>query len=68
MPILFTTLTGKPQGLPLFDSFELLGKDIARARFLQAIEFLGGISKKKLSGLQKAIDSGEAKYLIDKPE
>lgn len=39
---------------PLFDSVELLGKDRTRARMLQAIEFLGGISNKNLSALTKA--------------
>lgn len=54
IPILFTALTGKQQGPPLFDSVELLGKDRTRARLLQAIEFLGGISNKKMSQLLKA--------------
>lgn len=54
MPILFTAITGKQQGPPLFDSVGLLGKDRTRARLLQAIEFLGGISNKKMSQLLKA--------------
>jgi glutamyl-tRNA synthetase len=54
MPLLFVTIQGKQQGLPLFDSAEVLGKDRARARLLQAIEFLGGISNKHHANLQKA--------------
>ncbi|NGX39679.1 MAG: Glutamate--tRNA ligase [Chlamydiae bacterium] len=54
MPILFTSITGKKQGPPLFDSVDILGKDRTRARLLAAIEFLGGISNKKLSALTKA--------------
>lgn len=54
MPILFGSLMGKSQGPPLFDSAALLGKDRTRVRFLRAMDFLGGISNKKLSQLQKA--------------
>jgi glutamyl-tRNA synthetase len=54
IPILYASLTGKRQGPPLFDSVEILGKDRTRARFLNAIEFLGGISGKKMDALSKA--------------
>lgn len=53
MPILYASLTGKRSGLPLFDSVNLLGKDRMRARFLNAIDFLGGISNKKMDALTK---------------
>lgn len=53
MPILYATLTGKHTGPPLFDSATLLGKDRTRARILKAMEFLGGLSNKKLQHLQK---------------
>ncbi len=59
MPILFTSLTGKHTGPPLFDSAVLLGKDRCRARILQAIEFLGGISGKKLQKLRHCRDHKE---------
>jgi glutamyl-tRNA synthetase len=54
MPLLFGSLMGKNQGPPLFDSAALLGKDRTRVRLLRAIEFLGGISNKKLDLLRKA--------------
>jgi glutamyl-tRNA synthetase len=54
IPILYGSLTGKRQGPPLFDSVELLGKDRTRARLLNSIEFLGGISNKKMDALTKA--------------
>ena len=54
IPLLFASLMGKKHGLPLFDSADLLGKDRVRARLLQAIEFLGGISSKKAEILKKA--------------
>ena len=54
IPILYGSLTGKHFGPPLYDSVEILGKDRTRARFLRSIEFLGGISNKKMDLLQKA--------------
>jgi glutamyl-tRNA synthetase len=57
MPLLFASLMGKKQGPPLFDSAEILGKDRARARFLNSIAFLGGLSTKKLDELKKTWES-----------
>ncbi|MEM8727602.1 MAG: glutamate--tRNA ligase [Chlamydiota bacterium] len=56
MPILFAVITGKHQGPPLFDSVAILGKDLTRARILKGLEFLGGISNKKLAALKKRCD------------
>jgi glutamyl-tRNA synthetase len=53
IPILFGAITGKRQGAPVYQAIDLLGKDRTRARFLRSIEFLGGISSKKLDALQK---------------
>jgi len=58
MPLLFATFMGKKQGLPLFASVDLLGKDRTRARILQAIEFLGGVSSKKREKLHTAWKKG----------
>jgi len=63
MAILFTAITGKRQGPPLFDSVQILGKDRTRARLLGAIEFLGGISNKKMSLLTKAWASKDCSAL-----
>ncbi|MBS0623012.1 MAG: glutamate--tRNA ligase [Verrucomicrobia bacterium] len=52
MPLLFTVITGKTQGLPLFSSVALLGKERTRARLLTGIQTLGGLSKKRLDLLQ----------------
>jgi len=54
MPTLFGAIMGKKQGPPLFSSFELLGKDRCRARLLNAIEFLGSLSGKKMEALTSA--------------
>ncbi len=66
MPILFGSLMGKTQGPPLFDSVTILGKDRTRARFLKAIEFLGGISNKKMSSLKKAWQEKSGQALMVK--
>lgn len=64
MPLLFASLMGKHQGPPLFDSAELLGKDRTRARLLKAIEFLGGISSKKMDHLKHGWNAKDCKSLI----
>lgn len=64
MPLLFASLMGKLQGPPLFDSAELLGKDRTRARLLKAIEFLGGISNKKMDFLKKGFEKRDCKTLL----
>lgn len=53
MRILFGVITGRHQGPPLFDSVDILGKDRTRARLLNGINFLGGISNKKMGILTK---------------
>ena len=64
IPILFATIMGSRTGPPLFDSFEILGQHRARARILTAIEFLGGISNKKMKPLKGCWDSGDCKNMI----
>lgn len=46
IPLLYVAITGRRQGLPLFDSMELLGKPRTRSRLVRAQEILGGIGKK----------------------
>ncbi len=64
IPLLYACFTGKTQGPPLFDSVDILGKDRSRARLLNAIEFLGGISSKKLDILTKAWAAKDGKELM----
>ena len=63
IPLLYAAITGKLQGPPLYDSFELLGKDRCRARLLNSIEFLGGISKKKMDLLEDGWNSRNCQTL-----
>ncbi len=64
IPILYGSLTGKKHGPPIFEAVDILGKDRTRARFLNAIEFLGGISNKKLDLLTKAWTKRDGKELL----
>ncbi len=50
---LFIALSGRSVALPLFDSIEVLGLELTRARLRSAIEILGGVSNKKLKKLDK---------------
>jgi glutamyl-tRNA synthetase len=59
IPLLYASLMGRRQGLPLFESIDLLGKDRVRARLLLSIEFLGGISSKRTEALKSAWERGE---------
>ena len=68
MPLLFASLMGKNQGPPLFDSVGILGKDRTRARLLKAMEFLGGISNKKMQQLKKSWDARQGQVLMIKEE
>lgn len=45
--VYYVAMTGSPTSLPLFDSMELLGRDIVRERFRVALEALGGVSAKQ---------------------
>lgn len=64
MPLLFASIMGKRFGPPLFDSVQILGKFTARARFLKAIEFLGGISKKRGDILKAGFDTGNCAFCL----
>jgi glutamyl-tRNA synthetase len=64
MPILFASIMGKKFGPPLFQSSEILGKEKTRARFLNAIEFLGGISNKNLKLLKECLEKNDVTKII----
>ncbi|MDP1835586.1 MAG: glutamate--tRNA ligase [Chlamydiales bacterium] len=64
MPLLFSSIMGKRFGPPLFDSVQILGKFVARARFLKSIEFMGGISRKKLDALRTGFESGDCTFCL----
>jgi glutamyl-tRNA synthetase len=43
----FMAIAGTPVATPLFETMEILGRDIARARLRKALESLGGVSQKQ---------------------
>jgi glutamyl-tRNA synthetase len=43
----YVAMTGSQTSLPLFDSMELLGRDLCRERFRAALEALGGVTAKE---------------------
>ena len=59
IPLLYSAIMGRRQGLPLFESTDLLGQDRVRARLLLSVEFLGGLSSKKMEALKSAWERGE---------
>jgi glutamyl-tRNA synthetase len=51
--VYYVAMTGSPTSLPLFDSMELLGRDICRERFRVALDVLGGVSGKEQKEWQR---------------
>lgn len=56
----FVAVGGQAVSTPLFDTMEILGKDISRARVKTALDALGGVGKKAESKLRKALVKAEA--------
>lgn len=54
---LFVATSGRSVSLPLFDSMHILGKDVTLVRIRDAIECLGGLSKKRTKALQREFDA-----------
>jgi glutamyl-tRNA synthetase len=50
--VFYVAIAGSPTALPLFDSMELLGRDIVRERLRVAIDVLGGVSSKEQKAWQ----------------
>lgn len=57
IPLLYVAITGEKQGLPLFDSMEILGKPRTRARLVHAQNLLGGVVKKEQAILDQLLES-----------
>jgi glutamyl-tRNA synthetase len=58
----FVAVSGRAVALPLFDSIVMLGADLTRMRLRDALDVLGGVSKKLGKQLEK-----EFRSLIDTP-
>lgn len=66
IPLLFGAIMGKHHGPPLYDSVDLLGKDRTRARLLNSIAFLGGLSNKKMADLTSHWEKRDCSPLMKK--
>jgi len=54
LPPLYLALTGAKSGPPLFAALEILGRDVTRSRLKDALDSLGGASKKAAKRWDKA--------------
>ena len=55
--VYYVAMAGSPRALPLFDSMELLGRDLARERFRFALELFGGASEKERKAWERSISA-----------
>ena len=63
LPPFFLAISGRGVSLPLFDSMEILGADLTLMRIRDAIETLGGLSKKREKSLRKVFDGMRLRML-----
>ena len=57
---IFVAMSGRSVTLPLFDSLEILGSDLTRARIRDAIDVLGGLGSKAQRRLEKEYQALQA--------
>jgi glutamyl-tRNA synthetase len=55
MPLMFAAVTGQASSVSVLDAMEILGPDLTRFRLRQAIELLGGVSKKENKEWEKLL-------------
>jgi glutamyl-tRNA synthetase len=55
MPLIFAAITGQASSVSVLDAMEILGPDLTRFRLRQAIELLGGVSKKENKEWEKRL-------------
>ena len=53
MPLMFVAITGQPSSVSVLDAMVILGPDLTRFRLRQALEVLGGASKKEAKAWEK---------------
>jgi glutamyl-tRNA synthetase len=56
----YIAITGSPTSIPLYDSMELLGRDLVRERLRNALDLLGTPSKRELQEWESLLQSPEA--------
>ncbi len=55
MPLLFVAITGQASSVSVLDAMAHLGPDLTRFRLRQALELLGGASKKEVKAWEKLV-------------
>lgn len=55
----YVAITGSPTSIPLYDSMELLGRDLVRERLRNAIDLLGAPSKRELQEWETLLQGDE---------
>lgn len=56
----YVAITGSPTSIPLYDSMELLGRDVARERLRNALELAGAPSKREQDEWKAAFEASAA--------
>lgn len=57
MPLMFAAITGQASSVSVLDAMEILGPDLTRYRLRQALDLLGGVSKKENKEWEKLLAS-----------
>jgi glutamyl-tRNA synthetase len=57
MPLMFAAITGQASSVSVLDAMQILGPDLTRFRLRQALELLGGTSKKETKEWEKLLAS-----------
>ena len=55
MPLIFPAISGQASSVSVLDAMEILGPDLSRFRLRQAVELLGGVSKKETKEWEKLL-------------
>ncbi|KTC35128.1 glutamate--tRNA ligase [Pseudomonas sp. ABAC61] len=55
MPLMFAAITGQASSVSVLDAMEILGPDLTRFRLRQALDLLGGVSKKENKEWEKLL-------------
>lgn len=55
MPLMFASITGQTSSVSVLDAMTILGPDLTRFRLRQALEVLGGVSKKETKAWEKLL-------------
>jgi len=60
MPLMFAAITGQASSVSVLDAMEILGPDLTRFRLRNALELLGGASKKETKEWEKLLATLES--------